>query len=292
LGFYIPPDLTNFVANFAEGFVKALPLLAGGIFLIAVLIRRNIVTAFQDVVGGVMKVIGTVMQAVDATRVFGGAVRDVATSAKAQTTVGAQVHQVRRQETVLGIRNPFAYSQNEDQQRRAAMLGDERVAKSRAALRYQDEINKSLESIAKEEEREIKRLARSRNARDQILAFGGRIQREDGFSYDVSPLLEKKKGLFGTSRLELSEAGRARVADQARRRVTTSDADEAIESRRRAAERSGLNTAFQVHGGQPVPDQVLKTLGRQGDYGVTNLLGSFQKAMENLHVQDFQVNKL
>jgi len=292
LGIYIPPELTQFISGVTEQFVKSLPIITGGVFLLALLIRRNIGSAFQDVVGGVMKIVSGVMQAVEATRLFGDVVRDTASSAQVQTKVGAQVHQVRRRETLLGIRNPFAYSQNEDQQRRAVMLGDERVAKSRAALRYQDEINKSLKRIAEEEEAEIKRLARSRNARDQILAFGGRLQRDDGFSYDVAPLLEKRKGLFGLNKLELSEAGRARVADQARRRVTTQDSESAQEVRMQAAQRSGLAGAFQAYSGQAVPDEVLKALGRQGDYGVTSLLGAFQKAMENLHIEEFKVNKL
>jgi len=292
LGVYIPPELTEFIGGVTEQFVKSLPIIAGGVFLLALLIRRNIGQAFQDVVGGVMKIVGGVMQAVDATRIFGGVIRDTASSAQVQTQVGAQVHQVRRKESVLGIRNPFAYSQNEDQQRRATMLGDERVSKSRAALRYQDEINKSLEKITKEEEAEVKRLARSRNARDQIMAFGGKLQRPDGFSYDVAPLLEKKKGLFGLERLELSETGRARVAEEARRKITSQDSDIAKQTRMRAAMDSGLATSFVKHGGTIPPDEVLRTLAQQGDYGVTNLLGAFQKAMENLHVQDFQVDKL
>jgi phage-related protein len=292
LGIYIPPDLTNIIANVTEQFIKSLPIITGGVFLIALLIKRNIGEAFSTVTGGVMKIVGGLMQAVDATRVFGGAISDVAQSPKVQAKVGSQVHKVRRQESVLGVRNPFAYSQNEDQQRRAVALGDERVAKSRAALRYQDEINKSLQKIVKEEEEEIKRLARSRNARDQIMAFGGKLQRPDGFSYEVAPLLEKKKGLLGLNRLELSETGKAAVADQARRRITSPDSESAMGTRMQAARRSGLRAAFERHSGEPIPDDVLRKLAQQGDYGITNLMGAFQKAMENLHVKDFQVNKL
>jgi TP901 family phage tail tape measure protein len=292
LGIYIPPDLTNLISNVTEQFIKSLPIITGGVFLIALLIKRNIGEAFSTVTGGVMKIVGGLMQAIDATRVFGSAISDVAQSPKVQAKVGSQVHKVRRQESVLGVRNPFAYSQNEDQQRRAAALGDERVSKSRAALRYQDEINKSLQKIVKEEEEEIKRLARSRNARDQIMAFGGKLQRPDGFSYEVAPLLEKKKGLLGLNRLELSETGKATVADQARRRITSPDSESAMDTRMQAAKRSGLTAAFERHSGSPPPDDVLRILAKQGDYGITNLMGAFQKAMQNLHVQDFQVNKL
>jgi len=291
LGVYIRPELAQFIADVTEQFVKSLPIITGGVFLLALLIRRNIGSAFQDVVGGVMKIVSGVMQAVEATRLFGGAIRDTVGTTRNQVLLGEQVHKVRAGQTFMGVANPFAYSKNEDQQRRASLLGEERVAKSKAALKYQSEIEKSLEQAAKLAERDLRRMATSKSAYDRTLALGGKLQSDDGFSYDVAPLLEKRKNRFGIERLELSEAGRARIADKARQEVYHGGGI-GKQVRTEAAEASGLGKAFQDYGGRPVSDEALKALAKQSDYGVSSLIDAFQKAMQNLHVAEFKADSL
>lgn len=293
LNVYIPPDLTEFIAGVAEQFVKSLPLVTAGIFAIAFIIKRDVGGAFNLVSSGILQIVGRIIQAVEAMQNLGNAAKNVATSTRSQVFFGQQAHAVRSKSTVAGVANPLAYSQDPDQQERASFLGEQRVVKLKAASKYQQGMGKLLKETEKQVLDDYRKSAKSGNVAERAKVLGGTGQRDDGFSYEIAPLLEKKRNRFGIESLELTDLGKGKAQTEAQRRLTQSDESGFQKSRADVANKSGLTTAFQQYDKvDQVPDAVLKNLAKKDGFGLQTIIADFQKAMENLHIGTFEADSL
>lgn len=290
LGLYIPPNLTEFIAGVTEAFIKSLPVIAAGVFFIALLIKRNIGEAFKAVTTPVMFFVGAVLKAVEAIRSIGESIREVGSSAKSQLFLREAGYAVRSREAVGGIANPFAYSQDPGQQTLAQEQARQAIVKGKAALRFQEELQKQVADNQRELERRLYRSARSNSADERLKALGGRQMTPGGFEFPVAPKVEEFTNRFGFKQMRLTELGRVSVEREARSKFTQ-DSDEAKALRAKAAKASGLEGAFRNYSNQPPTDEALKALAK-GESGIKTMFGAFQTAMENLHVKEFDIGEI
>jgi TP901 family phage tail tape measure protein len=295
MGLYISPGFTEFVGNITEQFIKFLPVITAGVFVVALLIKRDIGGAITSVVNGVMGIVGAIMSAVHAVQNLGDSLRDVVGSAKSQSFLGEVAHKVRSRNNIAGFANPLAYSQDPEQQQRGRQLGQQRTDKVRAAMAYQQELNKQIEKLKKDEERNLYKMARSRSRLDRTSAMGGEMPTEDGHSITMKPLVKKERDRFGIERMRLTELGSAHIERNLRERVVQGDGTRFADIRRRAAQQSGLNTAFSSYGTE-VPskqyDSILKALARGGEGAIGDMMHQFRDALQTTHIKEQQVDTL
>jgi TP901 family phage tail tape measure protein len=294
MGVYITPGFTEFVSNITEQFIKFLPVITSGVFIVALLIKRDIGGAISTVVGGVMNIVGAIISAVNAVRNLGDSLRDVATSAKSQAFFGEMAHNVRSRTNVAGLTNPFAYSQDPDQQQRGRQLGQQRTEKVRTAMAYQQEIDKQIEKLQKEEQRTLFKMARSSSRLERIRALGGEMPTAEG-SITMKPLVQKQRDRFGIERMGLTDLGKAEIERTLRQNVLRSDDSRFTNIRRQAARQSGLAGAFSAYGTEvPSPDydKALKSLAVGGQVEIENMMNQFRHALETAHIREQQVDTL
>jgi phage-related protein len=300
LNLYISPEMTGVIANLTAEFVRLLPVITGGIFFVALLIKRNIGDAINMVVGGFLRVVGEIQRAIMAMVGFKDSIVDAATSARSQVFFGEQVHNIRRQSTFGGLKNPFAYSRDAEQQRKGVYLGEQRVTKSKAALSYQKEIEKAIEREVENIRKGYLKAARSGDENERRKVLGGQVARlnaqgEVEETHTIKPLVERQRNRFGIETNQLTDLGEDAARRMARNAIQGSTAEEYSKIRRNAAREAGLGSAFK--GVDPNIstedyDKVLQKLARGGEKEVRAMLNEFQEALENAHIQTQNVDTL
>jgi TP901 family phage tail tape measure protein len=296
LGLYISPDLTGFIGNLAEQFVKFLPVIGSGVFAIALLLTRNIGGAFQMISNNVLLFIGRILQVSEAIAGVGDRVRQVASSANIQVGLSEVANKVRRRSTVAGIANPLAYSQDFQTQQQATFLGDQRVAKSKAALRYQKELAKAQQQEQALSERALISEVKRGTDFGKGLADAERryyLKDKNGITEGVSgAAVEKRRNRFGIEQYQVTDIGRQllKMSGQGGENVKAGRGLQFENIRREAAKRSGLDAEFSRFGNAPSNEELVKLAG--GKNVAIDLLTNFQKAMANLHVEDIKAEYL
>lgn len=296
LGLYVSPDLTGFIANLAEQFVRFLPVIASGVFFISLLLTRNIGEAFQLISTKVMLFIGKILQVSQAIASVGDRVREVAGSAKIQVGLSDAANQVRRRQNLGGIANPFAYSRDYQAQQQATYLGDQRVAKSKAALKYQEELSKSEKQVQARAERalidQVKKgtdFGKSMLDAQRSYYFRGNNGVTEARS---GAAVEKRRNRFGIEEYKVTALGREimKNSGEGGASLKTGKDPESEALRAAAAKKSGLDVAFSRFGAAPTNEELMNLT--EGDKAIKQILGNFQKAVSNLHLEDIKVDYL
>lgn len=296
LGLYISPDLTGFIGNLAEQFVKFLPVISSGVFVIALLLTRNIGGAFQLISSNVLLFIGRILQVSEAIAGVGDRVRQVAGSANVQVGLSDVANKVRRRSTIAGIANPLAYSQDFKTQQQATFLGDQRVGKSKATLRYQNELSKMERGMQRRSERDLISQVKRGTDFGKGLADTERryyLKDNNGITEGVTgAAVEKRRNRFGIEQYKVTDIGRQlmKMSGEGGENVKAGRGAEYENMRRDAAKRSGLDAEFSRFGNAPSNEELVKLAG--GKNVAIDLLSNFQKAMSNLHVDDIKTDYL
>jgi TP901 family phage tail tape measure protein len=296
LGLYVSPDLTGFIGNLAEQFVKFLPVIGSGVFAIALLLTRNIGGAFQMISSNVLLFVGRILQVSEAIAGVGDRVKQVASSANVQVGLSEVANKVRRRSTVAGIANPLAYSQDFQTQQQATMLGDQRVGKSKAALRYQKELAKAQRQEQALSERALISEVKRGTDFGKGLADAERryyLKDKNGITEGVSgAAVEKRRNRFGIEQYQVTDIGRQllKMSGRGGENVKAGRGLQFENIRREAAKRSGLDAEFSRFGNAPSNEELVKLAG--GKNVAIDLLNNFQKAMANLHVEDIKAEYL
>ena len=296
LGLYISPDLTGFIGNLAEQFIKFLPVIGSGVFVIALLLTRNIGGAFQMISSNVLLFIGRILQVSQAIAGVGDRVREVAGNANIQVGLSEVANKVRRRSTVAGIANPLAYSQDFRTQQEATFLGDQRVGKSKATLRYQKELAKAERGEQGRSERGLISQVKRGTDFGKGLADPERryyLKDNNGITEGVTgAAVEKRRNQFGIEQYKVTDIGRQlmKMSGEGGENVRGGRGAEYETMRRDAAKRSGLDAEFSRFGNAPSNEELVKLAG--GKNVAIDLLTNFQKAMSNLHVEDIKADYL
>ncbi|MGL5878455.1 MAG: hypothetical protein ACRC2V_11850, partial [Xenococcaceae cyanobacterium] len=226
----------------------------------------------------------------------GDRVREIAGSARVQVGLSEVANKVRRRSTVAGIANPLAYSQDFKTQQQAAFLGDQRVGKSKAALRYQKELAKAEREMQGRSERDLISQVKRGTDFGKGLADPDRryyLKDKHGITEGVSgAAVEKRRNRFGIEQYQVTDIGRQliKMSGQGGESVKAGRGLEYENARRDAAKRSGLETEFSRFGSAPSNEELVKLAG--GKNVAIDLLSNFQKAMSNLHIDDIKTDYL
>lgn len=304
-GGLIPLDAADWISKFISIFIKMIPTVMGGFFVVALLIKRDIGGAFKFVSDSVMLFIGRIIQAVQAVQSLGHSMNRIYKGDLVQMNLLNAVHGVRSQDNLGPIRNPFAYSQDSIQQQVAVGIGEQRREKAEALLRYQ----KELDFIAKQEQQRAERelIRQARSGRPELMnpehSFYMQSPDQPGVNIRMSGAqVEKRRNRFGIEEYAVTDLGRSvmKVANQGYNALRYGETDDAKEARQKAAERSGLSKLYEQYHGAIADDKQLRHLASTGDMSegmltrstLSPLLKAFQDFFENIHIQDFKANEL
>ena len=284
---YIPPEMTDFIAKIAGGFVKALPLITTAAIVIAWAIKGSIGGAFDFLISKVTNFIAHILNVVSAIHSLGSSVAKVATSAKAQVAIAGAVHEVRSKATLARIKNPLAYSTNQEQQERAAYLGEQQVKTAQAALKYQEQYTEIKKRENKRLQQEMIEQAKRGDESLMDQAFRFYAPGPGGVSEGMSGarVATRKKKIFGIE-TGIDEHYVTEVGKQYLGRVADADEDRQDRLRRDAANTSGLGDVLrQYHDNVGTKDESkrLEILAHGKDQVIIDLLRKFTDAIASLH---------
>ncbi|MDJ0579669.1 phage tail tape measure protein [Crocosphaera sp.] len=293
MGAYITPGMTNFMANFAEGFVKNIPLIVSGIFLIALVIKRNIGQAFMLFVDGIrlsiekVRALGTAIGQLKSPQ--NPQVQSLMMNARLQAMRAE--YAVRGQDRIMGMANPLAYSTNPQLQERAAFIGSQ-IELVKELMSVNKEANQELNKLIKQEEKRLIQMARSRNEQDRIDVLGY-IERENAKGRSYRHQLEQAAKVTQVQsslgkRFELTELGRKTARENAKRLYQQQDGNENIEKS------MNIISAYERILGQ-TPD--VDVLGQLGDIALgvknpANLMDQITNKLEMISSPRMNVDKL
>jgi TP901 family phage tail tape measure protein len=305
-GGFIPLDAADWISKFIAGFIKMIPVVMGGFFVVALLIKRDVGGAFQLVSDKVLLFIGRIIQAVDAVKSLGYSISRIYKGDLVQMNLLNTIHGVRSKDNFGPIQNPFAYSQDPVQQQVAIGIGEQRKQKAKALLSYQKELDYMAKQEQKRAERELIRQARTNNPdlMNPEHSFYMDSPNQPGVKVRMSGAqVEKRRNRFGIERYTVTQLGRSVMgaANQGYNALRYGESYEAEEARKKAAEKSGLAQVYQEYHGQDIKPEHLgrlsaTTSGDEDNMFTRNslapLLRSFQDFFENIHIKDFKVNEL
>lgn len=199
----ISQDFQDFFVNLINLVISNVPLIAAGIFLIALIIKRSLTGAIKSVVNLFLRIPLAIFDAIKAMGNFGDRIRQFAQTPKGMAVTQQLSHRVRKQERLglrnFSIKNPFAYAPGEEQAR------EYRTAQTGRSAKFLKNFDRQQQKIQKFYEKQLSKIAKGNTRALDMLTEEQRkaYLRQQG----KGKLLQtgKTKGFLGMGKFEREE---------------------------------------------------------------------------------------